>query len=193
MIKHLATVAVAALMMGTGSPALALTTIVNFTVTGGLWDQAAGTQSPFGMTDQPSFTGSLTLDSEAANPFVAFTMVTGTKSWTLADLNEYSGAHFNADDQPSYFWLSFFGGPIGDGNIESLRNVSISDGPNWIRCRGCITIDGLSPGPAPAPVPEPATWAMMIIGFGLAGSTLRRRYAKYSSNNSEPSGRYLPL
>ncbi len=24
-------------------------------------------------------------------------------------------------------------------------------------------------------VPEPATWAMMIIGFGLIGSTIRRR------------------
>jgi hypothetical protein len=26
-----------------------------------------------------------------------------------------------------------------------------------------------------APAPEPATWAMMILGFGLAGATLRRR------------------
>ncbi len=26
-----------------------------------------------------------------------------------------------------------------------------------------------------AAVPEPATWAMMIAGFGLAGSALRRR------------------
>jgi hypothetical protein len=27
-------------------------------------------------------------------------------------------------------------------------------------------------------VPEPATWAMMIVGFGLAGATLRRRSAR---------------
>ena len=26
-------------------------------------------------------------------------------------------------------------------------------------------------------VPEPATWGMMIMGFGLAGATLRRRRA----------------
>jgi hypothetical protein len=29
----------------------------------------------------------------------------------------------------------------------------------------------------PGGVPEPATWAMMIVGFGAAGSVLRRRYA----------------
>jgi hypothetical protein len=28
-----------------------------------------------------------------------------------------------------------------------------------------------------APVPEPATWAMMIAGFGLAGAVMRRRRA----------------
>jgi len=33
-----------------------------------------------------------------------------------------------------------------------------------------------SPPPPPVPgVPEPATWAMMIIGFGLLGGLLRRR------------------
>ena len=30
-------------------------------------------------------------------------------------------------------------------------------------------------GAATTPVPEPATWALMIIGFGLAGAALRRR------------------
>lgn len=32
-------------------------------------------------------------------------------------------------------------------------------------------------GNSPAPVPEPATWAMMIGGFGIVGSALRRRRA----------------
>jgi hypothetical protein len=35
-------------------------------------------------------------------------------------------------------------------------------------------IDGVSFG-APGGVPEPATWALMIAGFGLAGAALRRR------------------
>lgn len=36
-----------------------------------------------------------------------------------------------------------------------------------------LTAQGFSP----AVVPEPATWAMMILGFGVAGSLLRRRVA----------------
>ena len=38
-----------------------------------------------------------------------------------------------------------------------------------------ITFDGKSGG-----VPEPATWAMMIAGFGLVGATLRRRRAAFA-------------
>ena len=33
-------------------------------------------------------------------------------------------------------------------------------------------------GIAVAPVPEPATWAMMILGFGAVGYSLRRRTAR---------------
>jgi PEP-CTERM motif len=32
--------------------------------------------------------------------------------------------------------------------------------------------------PVTAPVPEPASWALMIVGFGIAGSALRRRQAE---------------
>lgn len=32
-----------------------------------------------------------------------------------------------------------------------------------------------SPPPPPPPIPEPGTWALLIAGFGLVGSALRRR------------------
>ncbi|THD61086.1 MAG: PEP-CTERM sorting domain-containing protein [Phenylobacterium sp.] len=35
--------------------------------------------------------------------------------------------------------------------------------------------DSTFKGVAFAPIPEPATWALMLAGFGLAGATLRRR------------------
>lgn len=37
--------------------------------------------------------------------------------------------------------------------------------------------------PPPAGVPEPATWALMIAGFGLTGATLRRRQAALATAN----------
>jgi hypothetical protein len=39
-----------------------------------------------------------------------------------------------------------------------------------------IRVSGVEPQPTPgAGVPEPASWALMIAGFGLAGGRLRRR------------------
>ena len=45
------------------------------------------------------------------------------------------------------------------------------------RPNGGIQFDDIVLNDIAAPVPEPATWAMMIGGFGLAGGALRRRRA----------------
>jgi phospholipase/lecithinase/hemolysin len=60
-------------------------------------------------------------------------------------------------------------------------------------CRGIFSFDGVHPTAAvqaagyrdmvdrfglTASVPEPATWAMMIVGFGMVGGALRRRQAR---------------
>jgi hypothetical protein len=46
--------------------------------------------------------------------------------------------------------------------------------------RSSVTLEGgvlAFRGARPGPVPEPGTWALMIVGFGLAGAVLRRRGA----------------
>ncbi|MEW5687592.1 MAG: PEPxxWA-CTERM sorting domain-containing protein [Pseudomonadota bacterium] len=55
-----------------------------------------------------------------------------------------------------------------DGLVDEVRLYGNSG--NWV-------MDDLtySVGDFAAPAPEPATWAMMILGFGAAGAVIRRR------------------
>ena len=59
-----------------------------------------------------------------------------------------------------------------DGSLNSDTHVVYG---------GVATLVGFTPtpppgpGPTPSAAPEPATWALLIAGFGLAGASLRRR------------------
>jgi len=64
------------------------------------------------------------------------------------------------------------GGCYGAFRLWGASSAS-SEG-TWSRCTFSAA-PYVGPGPSPGGVPEPATWAMMITGFGLAGAALRRR------------------
>jgi hypothetical protein len=74
------------------------------------------------------------------------------------------GAHFGnvAGDagNVSVFWLFDFG-------TEGADFVTLDDPTGWSNATLYTTGD-------PPGVPEPATWAMMLLGFGAAGTALRR-------------------
>ena len=74
------------------------------------------------------------------------------------------GAHFGnvAGDagNVSVFWLFDFG-------TEGADFVTLDDPTGW--SNATLYTTGSPPG-----VPEPATWAMMLFGFGAAGTALRR-------------------
>ena len=61
---------------------------------------------------------------------------------------------FQAVNGQSIAGLSF---TVADGAVESVRQVRIN------------------PAAAAAAVPEPATWAMMLLGFGAIGFAMRRK------------------
>ena len=44
--------------------------------------------------------------------------------------------------------------------------------------RGQMSVDSISLPPFAAAVPEPASWALLIGGFGMVGAAARRRAAK---------------
>jgi hypothetical protein len=60
----------------------------------------------------------------------------------------------------SVFWLFDFG-------TTGANFVTLDDPSGW--SNATLYTTGSPPG-----VPEPATWAMMLLGFGAAGTALRR-------------------
>jgi hypothetical protein len=84
------------------------------------------------------------------------------------------------------------GGPFADINFNGLKAQStFSDLVRGVFSAKAVKNNGVGPGGAGTPafntgfvtvpggtgVPEPGVWAMMIMGFGLAGASLRRRRA----------------
>jgi len=85
-------------------------------------------------------------------PKLGAVALTGTKKGTVVfDLSQFAGQTVDLRFQ---FQADYF----ADGRGVLLDNVIVNG--------------ELAPGAA---VPEPATWGMMILGFGAAGSVLRRR------------------
>ena len=92
----------------------------------------------------------------------------GASSWSVD--NAISGLGFT-----SGLGLSF----VGDGGMATLTfmDATASGGggnANIMLDNAFISVSG---GGGPAAVPEPQIWAMMIVGFGIAGTSLRRRRA----------------
>jgi hypothetical protein len=69
----------------------------------------------------------------------------------------------------------------GAGNSEVLEGSTLA-GLNRVVANHNIWFDqNLAPvTPGPGAVPEPATWAMMILGFGVIGAGMRRRRVNVS-------------
>jgi hypothetical protein len=71
------------------------------------------------------------------------------------------GAFFDFDNTPQFF--TFTGGTFS----LFVNDLAISAGNSNVPLNGVIRVT--------AAVPEPATWAMMMLGFGAIGLAMRRR------------------
>lgn len=168
-MRKLMLAAAAALALAT--PASAAIITVTFEIQSDNWMQVTGTEPAYGLPADPFLSGSFDVDDSAgplAPPSAVsnFALQVGTRLFTEADLLPSSFVAFTTGGQFVYFQFNFSG-------EETVNQVGgrFNDGTNIYACNGCLTVT------SPIyqnPVPEPATWALMIGGFGLAGSALRR-------------------
>ncbi|MBB5684026.1 PEPxxWA-CTERM sorting domain-containing protein [Sphingobium boeckii] len=127
-----------------------------------------------------------TADSDATvgfgNSGLAYGTLPTLTNQSLSDLTTLinGGALWDSEGGPSSRPLSLdqslaTAGKIGDmlligadfdGSDGKLKNITSIDGFKL----GSITFNKVTP-----PIPEPATWAMMITGFGFVGGSMRRR------------------
>jgi len=137
---------------------------------------------PFGLPlpeDMTTLTAFMRLDSSLSaidvndpNALVDFEMVTGSKTWTEADLNPLSTffALFQGDV------LQSFGISFRDASLAAIMNISNVNtwgvvqtpypGANYDNsryCNGCVSV-AVAPD---NPVPEPGTAALLLMGGAL--------------------------
>ncbi|MFD1786733.1 FxDxF family PEP-CTERM protein [Sphingomonas floccifaciens] len=183
MKKAMLSAAIAFSAMVAVQPALAATTVqtcgsgaagscsITFNGTNGVYSNLAVTNSPF--TDTYLFdlgTGTLSLDLTTtyanARQDIDFSLVRVGTTGSMVNVPFVLGTDetyriSNLAVTAGQYMLTLTGAR-DSGNANSAFNASYTGNINFA---------------AGSAVPEPATWAMMLLGFGLVGATMRRRAA----------------
>ena len=129
--------------------------------------------------------------NEAATMIISLTDVTSGTELIRREYNAASGSggvdsRFSLDSGGNYYtadWqieqLAIGAGLAGHDFLLSVLASDCEPTGHW----GYVYLDGfgaVTPPPIGG-VPEPATWAMLLTGFGLVGATMRRRSAAVAS------------
>jgi hypothetical protein len=154
-------------LFGLAMPAQATTYLVSFTISGS-WSNAG---NPYGVPTGQSLSGSFTADStqSGAAAISGLSYITGSRSWTDADLDGGSGVGFSIGGITGFQLL--FTAPLN--YIYSNNTAQVNDGKGaYTYCNNCVNFRTQDTA-----VPEPGSWALIIAGLALTGTALRRRKA----------------
>lgn len=178
---------------------LVFNTLANFTLTGSVTSTIATLQS--GLLVQNNLTASFSFRSltpifiDGTEFAPGSNLLSGSfSSGVLAGVrNSNSGGISAADPFASITYTSDFltFSPFSSNDSLALSLTSISPRLNAlnaaedimltptraVRSFRAVAQGDFSSDPAPEPVPEPATWGMLIVGFGMVGFVARRRKA----------------
>lgn len=135
-----------------------------------------------GLVDGSIFTGSANLQGSSelltATPFITSGY---TDDPTIPNLVfTYVGPGFQNSGGPfAPFDFHGFGAASRYGQVafSSFTAFTVKNNPPASENSQLVQV-GVAGVPA---LPEPATWATMLIGFGMAGSAIRRRRARYAA------------
>lgn len=157
---------------------------VSFTIDGAL----AGAANAFGVAGVQgtlNFGGAsanLLYQQNGLNPVFANLSQTGWLSGSWAQdstpgLSRFTGIYALTGPSQVLTISSFLTASAGSGGISNYSNTSafqlnLPTNVAFTSASG-VFLSALTPGA----VPEPATWGMMLLGFGLVGSAMRRRVA----------------
>lgn len=122
------------------------------------------TQCPATTTDQGTFAFNTFGDVDDFTGSIPYVQQLTHDSWFTGTLNFVNGSLFGTNLSYGYqFSTCRFGQTYGCTDVRKDGSAP-TFAVHFVRAYG-----------SPAPVPEPATWAMMLAGFGLAGAAIRKR------------------
>lgn len=135
--------------------------------------------------DGSQMTGTFTVSDDLSD-ILAFDFVTGAGS---SPWGHFTGNSYSSTDASSIWWVSAQGLQAQFSNPTAQINFYFSspltaDGTG-LDATTSETVSGigtrhLDSGSITAAVPEPATWAILLTGFGAVGLAMRRRRTSMS-------------
>lgn len=134
-----------------------------------------------------SYFGFIQLTGVLAQSFTATENGTATVSWLDTNRPGHGGLQtyvVSVFDGMTSVNIGSFGTLAGPWVARTSASFALTNGTTYsLRFSGLATsdstafIDNVALSVTPANVPEPASWAMLITGFGLTGAAMRRRRA----------------